>query len=442
MQNLAAFITRESVLRALSKIIKQRPKLRKATKYRLIYDGESFPPKEVIRYAANEIGIVDFRNYRVHGGETVHKKLRQLGFTVEKFPDSNYEKRIARLCWNDNGWIMPSGKRGKSGNEETHEGKHGYGHEEWLMDIGKLIDGYHYGFLEPVRRQQNAYENKIYNIWLYSIDADTKKRYWIGEIKEVEVLDKDEAEEAKSEYIRLGWFQQMEEDILESGANSAGFSDWKGVDLFNIKYLPINLKINSDYVEIPEGHPIVSQSRYSFSRFKEGFDVESNKEDDKFSFESFPQNDLDDNTSDEIETRMHVREPKSLEIKYLHKLISKKLKRELQKIYGNGNVRENHPAGYGANKIDIVVKDGSDFIFYEIKSYTSLITSIREAIGQLMEYAFWTNKRKAKKLIVITQPLDDIENAKVYFKHLRESFNLPLYYQSFDFENNIFSEII
>jgi len=149
-----------------------------------------------------------------------------------------------------------------------------------------------------------------------------------------------------------------------------------------------------------------------------------------------------DGSDTSVKSKTHVREPKSIEILYLHKAISKALTKELKKIYGKENVQDEHPAGYGSNKIDIVVKDNEDIIFYEIKSYTSLRTCIREAIGQLMEYSLWTNHKKAKKLIVITQPLGDFDSARIYFKHLRDNFNLPLYYQSYDFENNILSVIV
>jgi hypothetical protein len=362
-------------------------------------------------------------------------------YELVQFGGNKVEKRIARLCWNDNGWIMPSGSFGKSINKDTHEAKFGYGHEEWLFDISKLIDGYHYGFLEPIRKQQDAYENKVFDAWLYSIDGATKKRYWIGEIKNLEVLNKDDAEKVKEEYINRGWFKEMEEQIIASGANTDGFSDWKGVDLFNIRFLLSNIKLNDPYFEIPEEHAINEQSRYSFAHFKEGFEVEVKDERDAFSFTLSDKKD-EDEEDDSPKSKTHVREPKSVEIIYLHKAISKALTKELKKIYGKENVQHEHPAGYGATKIDIVVRDKKDLIFYEIKSYASLRTSIREAIGQLLEYSLWANHKKARQLIVVTQPLDDFDNAKIYFKHLRETFNLPLFYQSYDFENNILSEIV
>ncbi|MEX2411735.1 MAG: hypothetical protein WD607_10285 [Candidatus Paceibacterota bacterium] len=357
-----------------------------------------------------------------------------------QFDQKKSEKRIARLCWNDNGWVMPSGNYSKSIHEGSHEAKYGYGHEEWLFDISKLIDSYHYGFLEPVRKQHNAFANNTYDVWLYTIDGETKKRYWIGEIENIEVIDKETADVVKEEYVKRKWLNEMEEQIKLSGANASGFSNWEAVDLFNVRFHPANVRLNDAYIEIPQNNPIHEQSRYTFTFYKDEFDIYT--EDDVNSFEFIPSNNTDDQDVDTPKSKTHIREPKAVEIVYLHDAISRRLTRRLKEKYGTKNVTREHPAGYGANKIDIVVKDSNDLIFYEIKTYTTIKTSVREAIGQLMEYACWTNHMKAKQLIVITQPHSDVESVKIYFKHLRNTFNLPIYYQSYDFEENILSELV
>ena len=360
-------------------------------------------------------------------------------YETVQFGQKKVEKRVARLCWNNNGWVMPSGRYGKSKYKESHEAKHGYGHEEWLFDISKLINGYHYGFLEPIRKQQDAYTNNVYDVWLYTIDGETKKRFWVGEIKNVEVLDKSKADSIKEEYVKRKWLPEMEEQIKASGANPKGFSNWKGVDLFNIRFYPSNLKLNDPYFEIPKNHPITEQSRYAFAFYKDGFNLFQDEE-DSFTFTSSTDN--GGNDSGKPTTKTHIREPKVIEIIYLHEAIRNSLTKELRRKYGKENVTPEHPAGYGANRIDIVVKDKNELDFYEIKTYPTLKTSIRDAIGQLMEYSLWTNQKKAKRLIVITQPHEDFENARIYFKHLRDTYNLPLYYQSYDLEKNILSELV
>lgn len=120
------------------------------------------------------------------------------------------EKRVCRITWNqDFGWIRPSGPYGKSKDVESHEFINGFGHEEWLFDTGKLIEGYHYGFLQPINAHPKTYEGRIFDIWLYTIDGVSGKRYWIGEIKNLIVINNDEAVNITDSYRTRGWLNEM-----------------------------------------------------------------------------------------------------------------------------------------------------------------------------------------------------------------------------------------
>jgi len=67
------------------------------------------------------------------------------------------EIKIARICWNTDRWIKPSGPLGKSKNHDSYEFNYGFGHEEWLLDTTKLINGYHYGYLQAIGQHREKY---------------------------------------------------------------------------------------------------------------------------------------------------------------------------------------------------------------------------------------------------------------------------------------------
>lgn len=351
------------------------------------------------------------------------------------------EKRISRLAYNSNGWVMPSGFYGKSNHKDSYEADYGYGHEEWLFDTSKRINGYHYGFLEPIRKQQDAYKGKTYNVWLYTINGVSKKRYWVGEINNLEVLDQNEANAIKHKYEKNGWLREMEEQIVASGANNSGFSNCPSTGLFNVRYKPEDLKVEDPYYELPLNHPVVEQSRYAFAYFKEEFQIfQSEKEQDTFTFTGEDvETDGYDNTTVGVGT--YNREPRTIEITYLHKAISKKLTKVLKEKYGSSNVKTERSSGVGRNRIDIIANIHKEGIsFYEIKTYNAVKTSIREAIGQLFEYSMWPDKMKANQLIIVTQKHNDIEDVKKYFSHLRSTLGIKIYYQWFDIESNELSD--
>lgn len=351
---------------------------------------------------------------------------------------STNQRRIARLAFNTNGWVFPSGPYGKSTHPDSHEARHGYGHEEWLLDTSKIINGYHYGFLEPIRKQQGAYQENIYDVWLYTIDGVAGKRFWIGEISNVEVLNKEQADEANNIYKLNGWLNEMEGQIRASGGNDKGFSNWKGVDLFNIRFKVGDIFLNDEYVELPSNHQIYNLSRYSFAHFKEEYIIKD-KDIADFS-DDFFDSETNSTSDKKARTSNYIRKAKAIEITYLHNEISDKLAEHLKNIYGESNVKIECNAGYDSNRIDIVVRANNQYIFYEIKTYPTLKSSIREAIGQLLEYCMWTNHKRANELIIVTQPHKNYEKVEKYLNHLRSILNINLYYQSFDLDTNTLSE--
>ena len=85
-----------------------------------------------------------------------------------------------------------------------------------------------------------------------------------------------------------------------------------------------------------------------------------------------------------------------------------------------------HPIG--SKKIDVVLKNGNEVIFYEIKVSGSAKACIRDAIGQLMEYAYWPDRRNANLLVVVGEEAIDDKTAK-YLQYLNNSFSLPIQYE-------------
>jgi hypothetical protein len=370
-------------------------------------------------------------------------RFRNDPYWRERFGD-RVQKRIARLTWNTNDWLMPSGTIGKSKDQDTHEGKFGFGHEEWLFNTEKLIDGYHYGFLEPVNKHFDTYSGKAYDTWLYTIEDVGKKRnrYVVGYIKELEVLTKKQARDAYKEYKHNGWLNEMKLQLKDVDADVDEFTKWKDEKILNVRFLPENLSIEEDFIHAQQIADSEGLSRYTFAEYKDSYLCEETIEKvqkDNFSFKSQKRTDSDV-TSSKTKKGKYRREAKNVEVIYQHNEISKKLTEQLREIYGWENVTPEHAAGYGRNSIDIAVRRDKGLIFYEIKTYNSLMSCIREAIGQLIEYSMWPDQQKAEELIIVSPFYGKIGKVSTYMKHIRKIYNIPLYYQAFDLVNNTLSE--
>lgn len=124
----------------------------------------------------------------------------------------------------------------------------------------------------------------------------------------------------------------------------------------------------------------------------------------------------------------HMRRAKLVQPHDKHLQMSRGLTAHLRRIHGHANVEFEHRTGKGT-AIDVVARTPEDgIIFYEIKAYSDLRYGMREALGQLLEYAFWPSERNAARLVIVSHLTPDA-HAKGYLAHLRQLYNMPVYYQ-------------
>ena len=121
---------------------------------------------------------------------------------------------------------------------------------------------------------------------------------------------------------------------------------------------------------------------------------------------------------------------KELDVSLRHNDIQMRLYKLFSSEHGAENVRVEHPAQQG-RQIDVVVRDGEKFTFYEVKTAPTARSCIRQALPQLMEYSYWPGAREAARLVVIGEPKIGPEAVR-YLKLLRRRFSIPLHYQQID----------
>ncbi len=340
------------------------------------------------------------------------------------------ESKIARLTWNTNGWVKPSGLTGKSTNV-SFENEHGFGHEEWLFDGDKVIGGYKYGFLEPIHKFRSRYEGQVFNLMLYTRDAESNQSFWVASLKDVEVLLPEESEKILAHYKQEGWYDEMKADLYNLNLDSGQLDTWikEGAEqLFNIKFKAYQLN------EIPaELFPVLNENEIPSTRYilmdlpagiQEKMEVRFKT---GFSFEDSGSEEANLGTKS-----LRTGRKKEIELELKHNILQTKFLKYLQKKYGKSIVKRECTA-YGASRIDVIRKTDTGYVFYEIKTYNSLRTSIREGIGQLLEYTLYPNVNEAESIVLVSHvaPSDEV---KKYLHHLKNFIKLPFSYTHFDIE--------
>ena len=105
--------------------------------------------------------------------------------------------------------------------------------------------------------------------------------------------------------------------------------------------------------------------------------------------------------------------------------------KKLETRYGSENVSVEQ--AINGKKIDIVLRSGNSYHFFEIKTSGSAKACIRDAIGQLMEYAYWPGKINAEKLVVVGEDAID-DKTEDYLSFVRDQFSLPIEYEQVEIE--------
>lgn len=344
------------------------------------------------------------------------------------------ESRISRVCWNENGWLFPTGLVGKSNDPDSFERQIGYGHEEWLFNYDHLHKGMQYAYLQSVQQSIQTCEGRFFDIGLFSVRVGGKggkDTVWVAKIGNVYVLTEEEREEARERARKTGQMRERVNDLLKIGISKDDIKksfDTYGV--FNIRFNPDEVVRVDDRSDI-SGFPEIRNFRYTLMRQDEisGFDVEHQGE-----------RDLSLNGLKNLTRKGAVRGPIELgerECSTLHLDMQRALGKHLREKYGSDSIRFEKPTGFGTN-VDCYRVSGEKHVFYEVKTYSSAKKCIREALGQLFEYAFYPDGLNNFSLVVVGYAFPT-DNDLTYLNWLSKRIGMDLCYLKYDLKSLEFS---
>jgi hypothetical protein len=348
--------------------------------------------------------------------------------------------RFTRICWNSNDWIEPSGVKGKgTDKEKLFEAREGFGHEEWLFDTDKLIEGYHYAHLQALNAAEEYLEGLgTFDIILFSRErlADNSIRLWeIGKISNISPVLPTESALKFNIYSDEGWIGEMGEQLekLRITANAKILSKDPG-KFFNVKFKPEDMQLVKQVVTDEPTIRTLTEYCWRYGLYH------VNTTDNNV-FNIYQQVDNDNWKGGVL--RKRATEAKKSRVATPHDeqktrpLVEMKMSQEMCAILVKAKfeVWEGRDTMIRKGVVDIAVrlneKPGAE-IYYELKTgKPSVKRSIRDALSQIMEYAFYPpNIQRARGLVIVSQWELDC-NGKKYIDMLNKEFNLPIFYQQF-----------
>ena len=330
------------------------------------------------------------------------------------------DKRIMRLTWNSNNWETPSGHswhpKNQGNSAVAYEKQYGFGHEEWLFNERFRIDGYQYGYIRGVYNLSEDVEF-LDQITLYTFRYD-KQRCLVGNIHNVEIIEGYE-EEKKIESLLASYMPSMLDELKDVNADYNRFKDdyllpnvkfkWDEADLFN-EPLSVDFLDGAEFNRFQAYHLKEELEVLIESEFvkKVKFDFQHGKASYKGEYTK--------STSD-----------KKIKVKKRHGEITDDL---YDYLISQGFKEENisvEKTRVGGAIVDVVLKHDEEFDLFEVKTRNTALKNIREALGQIFEYALMDREITCKRLVIIG-PAELTELEQDYFNRLKDLIQIKLEY--------------
>lgn len=330
-------------------------------------------------------------------------------------------QKLCRICWNTRYWREPTGEAQKLEGPKSYVNNHGFGHEEWLFNFdwvqktptneNELVK---YGFLQPIGKYRSAYEGKYLDLRLYTIDQ-RGNRLEVAVIREAYVPVLDELAVALRTMRERGWIDEMKEHLDDLGISSKPLNAKFAQEIINLRFRKQSVEFFEPMLLLPPDHKLYRINRYvplDFDASANGLNANEIRIRSRRAAASALKSEAD------VVVAGHGEIVRSA----VHSKIQNALYSYLSKKYGASCV------SYEKDYVDLAVKSAAEVIFYEIKTANTVRSCIREAIGQLLDYAAYPHNRRAARLIVVSD-VEPRSDDVAYLEHIRQKHRLNLYYQ-------------
>lgn len=329
------------------------------------------------------------------------------------------KEKIARICWNGD-WIAPSGPYGKNKSGYEAEKKSGFGHEEWLFNPGREINGYHYSYVEPVNK--GNYDNISFKLHLFTFHPQFGKVY-LGFIDNVHCLSQSEADYALRIYKNKGWIKQMKEDVDKYRGKSNLLDGDDGKLLFNIRFKlsDVHVELANDRLrKLSKDDPNTKASYYRLYNYKQHFVFDKSN----YKIIDYSQQKNISINSVHFEVFAHT-----CDYEPIHKQMQVGIINNLKaQSYTNINHEVNH--------VDIIaINPAGQLVYFEVKTANEARKCIREAFGQILEYSYYPGNKQADVLYIVGRAKLTNDD-KDYLKYIRKIMNTNLWYRYYSIKED------
>lgn len=328
---------------------------------------------------------------------------------------SDRPQHLARIAYNSNDWHRPAGAGEVKEGGKSYRREEGFGHEDWLFRNDWLIDGWRYAFVQGVNSSRNPLlkRDSAFDLTLFTIDPQGQRRY-VARICEVECLSDTQAEDAVKAFKKQGWFELMRQDVCAaSGKVEALDSTEFAPYILNLRYRLENVTRAGPKALVDPDEQAARITRYQLCAIKAPAVATSSRRLPAGST-AMP--------LPTVFTRTVV--AGQVQCSPEHMRMQAKLMTSLCKLYPHARVVCEE------NNVDVSVHTREETILFEIKSDLSPLTVVRQALGQILEYAYHPRRTYMLPLRLVIVGRKQLTGQDLhYFTLLKDKLSLPIEYQ-------------
>lgn len=321
---------------------------------------------------------------------------------------------VQRVCWNTRGWRLPAG----STDEKGFPGEKGFGHEEWNFQLEDAVDGWLYGYTYT---RPSISQGEPFRLYFYAIHPTTKDRLLVGCYKHARLINDPEYKKLLQRFRSAGILERRAQELQRVVPHMSRAAAFKEVESsLKESWLKVKCPVESvQLVEPPCKLPLKVGERTLSHRFRTFTYVEESE-----LFANLPQ---------ESEQRDRILRVDLAEDGYFRE--SRENLREIiprHNALSNSFCRWLEARGVAPKQeqqdVDVEFYHVGQSYRVELKvTYAAGIRhSLREAIGQLLEYNLYPGREMHDNWIVVLDCKPDLQSIE-YIAALREEFGLPLH---------------
>lgn len=289
-------------------------------------------------------------------------------------------------------------------------GKHGFGYEEWNFNTNDLIDGLCYGYMYQTPKY---FEGKKFNIFFFTKDNDGRDRL-IGLYKDAKFLSEKQRVTLEKKFKKSEIFIRRKQELMNLGINKKLANNYILGKTEEEKFIfPLNISIAPQKIILLDRPILMSRLvkerlNYHYTTAEKITEKQNKLKILSSVFEGLSLTNLtldDDKSLNESSYIRSVNNNEEKLIKPLHNKLSNDFKKYLfNKDFINIEQEK--------NSIDLIAKRDNRTYMFELKVVNTPYVrhSIREALGQLLEYNYYPNRKKFNCLnIVLNRKPSELE---------------------------------